>query len=179
MIGCRGTFSIEAAANEFVKIKWSFTGLYAKPTGQDFSAASFSQVIPPRFTGASFAIDSYNAAVANLKTGINNTIAKRTDASHAIGVREYIITNRNVTGDIDIEAAEIATKDFYAMWEGNNRVLLNATVGQTAGNKCVISAPAVIISDIKYGDREGILTKQVSLVFTPDTGNDEIKFSFQ
>ena len=57
------------------------------------------------------------------------------------------------------------------------RVAMTATLGATAGNICTITGPKVALSDIKYGDRNGLLTTTLPLVFTPNAGNDELKLA--
>ncbi len=178
MLGCRGTFSLDVKAGEYGKVKWTFTGLYAKPTDQAIVTGTYNPTVPPRFLSAAFAIDAYAAIIATLSINCGNIIAKKTDANQATGIREYFIKGREVTGSIDPEAVFIATKDFYTMWEQSSRVTFTATLGQVAGNKCIITGPKVSLGDMKYGDREGILTLQQTLNFTPNAGNDEVKFSF-
>ncbi|MDA8104658.1 MAG: hypothetical protein M0Z71_04695 [Nitrospiraceae bacterium] len=179
LLGCRGTFSMDLKSGEYGKGKWSFTGLYAKPTDQALVTGTYNQTIPPRFLSANFSIDAYAAIIENMSIDCGNLIVKRTDANHATGIREYFIKDRQMTGSIDPEATLIGTKDFYSMWDQSSRVAFAATVGQVAGNKCIITGPKVSLGELDYGDREGTLTLPQKLNFTPNAGNDEIKFSFQ
>ncbi|MCL4492335.1 MAG: hypothetical protein M1510_10645 [Nitrospirae bacterium] len=179
LLGCRGTFSMDLKSGEYGKVKWSFTGLYAKPTDQALVIGTYNQTIPPRFLSANFSIDAYAAIIENMSIDCGNLIVKRTDANHATGIREYFIKDRQMTGSIDPEATLIGTKDFYSMWDQSSRVAFAATVGQVAGNKCILTGPKVSLGEMNYGDREGTLTLPQKLNFTPDIANDEIKFSFQ
>lgn len=69
-------------------------------------------------------------------------------------------------------------KDFWTMWSGSSRVALTAALSGGAGNICTITAPKVQLDEVKYGDREGILTYAVPLIFTPNAGNDELVLTF-
>jgi hypothetical protein len=178
LLGARGTFSVEMKAGDYAKIKWEFTGLYAGPADDSIPTGTFNSTKPPRFVSASFAIDSYAAVIENLKVDVNNEIAKRVSANHATGISEYLIRERAVSGECDPEAVTLATKDFWTMWSSSTPVALTATVGTASKNKCVISAPAVVPDIPKYGDREGILTYALPLIFTPSSGDDEIQFLF-
>lgn len=179
LLGCRGTFGFELKAGEYGAVPFELTGIYAGPADDTAPSGTYNQTVPPKFLSANFTIDSYSGVIESLKAEMNNEIAKRVSANAATGILEYMIRQRKVSGECDPEAVTLATKDFWQMWEDSSAVALSATVGATAGNKCVITAPKVVLDVPKYGDREGILTYSLPLVFTPDTGDDEIKFSFQ
>ena len=178
LLGARGTFSFEANAGEYGKVKWSFTGLYAGPTDTALATGTYNSTLPPRFVSASFALDSYAFVISNLKIDAGNTVVERKDANNATGISAYFIRERKVTGEIDPEAVTVATKDIYTMWSASSRVAMTATLGATAGNICTITGPKVALSDIKYGERNGLLTTTLPLVFTPNAGNDELKIAF-
>ena len=179
-VGCRGTFGLDTKANEYALIKWEFTGLYAGPVhSASIPTPTFTSVLPPVFKSAGFAIDGYAAIIESLKFNMNNSIVKRTDANAATGILSWNISERTVTAEIDPEVAAIGTKDFWAMWANSSTVAMTATIGQSVGNRCVITCPAVQPDDIKYSDREKILTYQYPLLVKPtDAGNDEIEFKF-
>lgn len=179
-VGCRGTFSLDTKVNEYAKIKWEFTGIYAGPVDAGtLPTPTFSAVVPPVFKGAQFAIDGYAAVIESMKFDMKNSIAKRPDANAATGILSWNITDRAVSADIDPEVPELSSKDFWAMWQASETVPMTATIGQTAGNKCVITTPAVQIDDLKFADRENVLTYGLPLRVKPtDAGNDEIEFKF-
>lgn len=180
VVGCRGTFSLDTKVNEYAKLKWEFTGIYAGPVDAGaMPTPTFSAVVPPVFKGAQFAIDGFAAVIESLKFDMKNTIAKRSDANAATGILSWNITDRAVSAEIDPEVPALASKDFWAMWQASATVPMTATIGQTSGNKCVIGCPAVQIDDLKFGDRENILTYGLPLMIKPtDAGNDEIEFKF-
>ena len=176
--GCRGSFNVELKSGEYGKINWAFTGIYQGPADGTIPAGTYNATIPPRFISALFAIDSYAAIIESLKVDVANEIGRRPSANAATGILEYFIKERAVKGECDPEVVSLATKDFWAMWSGSSVVALTATVGSAAGNKCVISGPKVQLDMLKYGDREGIVTYAMPLIFTPNAGNDELKIFF-
>jgi len=178
-LGCRGTFKIAGKAGDYVRITWTFTGLYAGPADEALVSGTYNQAIPPRFLSASFAIDSYAAIIENLALDGGNVVSPRSDVSHATGIREYFISDRKFTGSIDPEDVLNSVKDFESLWAASSRVAFTGAVGTATGNKCLITGPKVAFSGLDDGDRAGQRIKQIPLVFTPNTGNDEIKFSFQ
>ncbi len=177
--GCRGTFKLAAKVGGYPAVTWTFTGIYAGPVDQALVTGTYNQTVPPNFVSAAFQLDGYAGVVESLNIDGGNTVTPRASANAATGILEYYISARAVAGDCDPEAPGLATKNFWDMWSNSNRVALTCDIGQTAGNKCVITAPKVALGDIQYGDRNGMATLALPLVFTPNAGNDEIKFSFQ
>jgi hypothetical protein len=178
VVGCRGTFKLEVKAGEYGKLNFEFTGIYAGAIDGSIPSQTVNQTLPPVFVSASLSIDSYAAVVENLSIDIGNEIGKRPDANAATGILEYFIKDRKASAEIDPEVVALATKDFHAMWENSSQVAFAATIGQTGGNKCVISAPKVVVDELKYGDRESQLIYAMPLILTPNAGDDEVQFKF-
>jgi len=180
LLGCRGTFSMSLKAGEYGKINWEFTGIYAGPVDQAISAGSYATAMPPVFKAANFSIDSYAAVIESLEITLGNEIAKRPSANAATGILEWFIAGRAPTGKIDPEVVALATKDFWNLWETSKQMALSATLGDAASNKCVITAPAVVLDGLGYEEREKLLIYGASFGLHPTaSGDDEIKFSFQ
>jgi hypothetical protein len=178
--GCRGSVSLsDAKVNQFAKLKFDFTGIFAGPTATTLATPTFNATVPPIFKGASFAIDSYAAIIDGLSIDVKNDVAKRVSVNAATGILEWFIKERMVSGKIAPEMVLPATKDFWTMWSGGSTYAMTATIGASAGNRCVITAPAVQLEKPKYGERESILTAEMGLVLTPTSaGNDEVIFTF-
>ncbi len=179
MLGCRGTFSLELKAGEYGKITWEFTGLYGGPVDSSIPTPTVNQTLPPRFLNANFSIDGYAAVIDSLSLDIQNEIAMRPDANSPTGVLEWMVVNREPKGQIDPEVVALSTKNFWQLWENSSQIALSATVGTSATNKCVITAPKVVLDTPSYEDRNNILIHGLPFTLHPDTGDDEIKFSFQ
>ncbi len=178
--GARGTFSIaDAKVNQYARIKFEFTGIYAGPAAAGLVTQVPNATVPPLFRGASFALDTYAAVIDGISIDVKNDIVKRVDVNSATGILEWFIKERTVTAKITPEMVLPATKDFWGMWAGGSAYAMTCTIGSVAGNRCVVTAPAAQIDKPKYGDRENILTAELPLVLTPTaTGNDEIVFLF-
>lgn len=178
--GARGSFSItEGTVNTFMKLKFEFTGIYGGPVAQALATPTFNTTVPPLFRGASFAFDTYAAVIDALTLEVKNDVVKRVDVNSATGILEWFIKERTVTAKISPEMVLPAAKDFWGMWSSGGAYTMTATVGSVAGNRCVITAPAVQVDKPKYGDRENIVTADLPLVLTPTaSGNDEINFLF-
>lgn len=176
--GCRGTFSLEAKVTEYGKLSWEFTGIYQGPTDAEIVTGTFNQTMPPVFRAAALTFHDYAAVIENLKIDAGNEITRRVDANAATGILEYFVGDRKVTGEIDPEVPALSDKNFWTLLTSGAKGLFTCTIGQSAGNRCVISGPKAQLDDLKYGEREKILTYAAPLVFVPDAGDDEITFKF-
>lgn len=179
IVGSRGTVSLTAETNKYAIQKYEFTGLYAGPVAASLVTPTFNATLPPIFRSAAFTLDSYAAVIEKFNIDLKNEIAKRTSANAATGILEYYIKDRAVSGTIDPEMVLPATKDFWGMWNSGAAFAMACTIGSTAGNRCVITAPAVQLDKPKYASRENILTLDMPLILAPtDAGNDEVTFLY-
>ena len=60
--------------------------------------------------------------------------------------------------------------DFWSLVTAGTLVALAAQVGSTAGSICAVSCPKVQIDDVKYGDRENLLTEHAHALFAAERG---------
>jgi len=77
-----------------------------------------------------------------------------------------------------IENFKVDLGNPWSLWEDSTRAAITITFGSVAGNKCVVSGPKVMFDSVKYADRESLLIYSTPLIFTPDTGNDEVQLLF-
>ncbi len=179
IVGCVGSFKINAEAGKLGSIEWTFFGLYAKPTDAVIPAgAVFNAEVPPPFINANFSISGYAAIIANLEIDVANKVSKRVSANAAQGVVGFLITDRESKGSIDPEAVDIATHDFWGEFEGGTQVALAATIGAVAGARIDFTAPKVQYEDISWQDREDTRTYGLPMNFAQNAGDDELKIKF-
>jgi hypothetical protein len=177
-VGCRGTCSLEGKAGEYGYLSWEFTGIFAGPTDDSNPTPTWDAVVPPRLIAASFAYDTYAAVIESLKIAMGNEITRRPSANAATGILQYMIKDRKPTANIDPEVVTLATKSFWTLMTASTESALTCTWGSADGNKVIVAAPKCMLDDLKYGERENILTHDIPLILTPNTGNDELQFSF-
>jgi hypothetical protein len=125
---------------------------------------------------SAFTLQSYaNAVLSSITIDAGNQVEYRSFVG--TGGESILITNREVTGQITIESATQAEKDYWANVRDAVTGNFTITHGTTAGNRVVISAPAVQVTEPQYGDVQGISTTQFNARLTPSAtaGNDEIR----
>lgn len=181
VVGCRGTWSLEAKAGEYPKIKWEFTGLYADPTDNAIPTNTvYSATVPPVIKAASFALGTFDteAVIENFKLAYGNEIAKRPSVNAATGFLAHFIKERKVTAQVDPEAVALSTWNPLAAMQANTSYAMSIAFGASAGNILTLAAPKVVIDGAKYAERENILTWDGSLLVCPNAGEDDCTLTF-
>lgn len=181
VLGARGTFSIDMSAKQIPTIKFKMTGLMGTVTD--------TALVTPTFTGfgtplvvnntnsTGFALHGFSGVMSALSVDLGVDVNHRS----LVGASEYIqITNRDVTGQITIEAPTIASKDFFTIAKTAASGALTLTHGTVAGNKCKIDGVKVQISQPQYTDMDGVQMLQMAMNFRPNAagGNDELTLTY-
>jgi len=187
LMGCVGTFKIVAKANDPAKFEFEFTGLYAgtHPSTVAFPSPTYEAptLVPPIFRSAAFnlwGIGETNAIIENFSVDIGNEIKRRADANVASGIRRYFIGNRIIKGECDPEVIALGTYNPWTLWDATTAGVITATIGNTAGNRVVVSMPNVVKDIPAYGDRESVAIYTIPFTAHPTltAGNNEIKLRF-
>lgn len=188
-LGCVcNSVKLSAKATEIAKFDFELTGMFGG-NASFASAVTFPSptygdaATPPVFRSGSFSfggLTSANAIVESLEITRSNTVAKRPDVNAAYGVRRYSFTGREVTGSFDPEIVSLGTWNPWNVYESAATGALSATIGSTAGNRCVISMPRCQIESPKLGAREGIQTYSIGFKAKASlsAGNDEVQIKF-
>lgn len=180
IVGCRGNARFDFSAGTIPKISFTFLGIYAKPTAASLTPnyTAFQAPVPVTDTNTgTLTIDSYAFAVESFSFDMGNQVAYR----NVVNDEKVVVSNRNTRGSISFEAELLATKDVFALVESHSTVTtavlnLDHNVGgspENAGNIIQVDAPAVQLSNLRYGESDGIWMFNADIVFTPSSGNDE------
>jgi len=180
--GCRGTWSLNAKRGQFPTLQFNLTGLYNKPEAASpvtISALTQANEVPvnKQNTGI-FSVHGFSAVGESLSLDIGNEVVHR----NLIGAEKVNITDRQSAGQLNIEAPNIGTKDYFAAVESHQGETLGALAfehGTTPGNIVAIAAPKVQLSTISPQDSDGIVHYQMGARFLPDTGDDEFTLTFK
>lgn len=188
-LGCLGSsLKLATKTNEIAKLDFEFTGMFdgnaSLASAVAFPTPTFGDAaVPPIFRSSSFSfggLSAANAIIDALEITHTNTVVKRSDANATYGVKRYSFTAREISGSFDPEVVGLGTWNPWSVYETPTLGALSATIGNTAGNRCKISAPNCQIEAPKLGARDGIQT--YSIAFKPrvtlTSGNDEIRFRF-
>ena len=181
LTGCRGTVTLNAQRGQFPTLQFTMTGMYHKPTAASpvtTSAITQADEIPVnKQNTTTFSIHGHAGCGESLSVDMGNEIVHR----NLIGCEKVYLTNRSVSGQFNIEAPNIGTKDYFAAVEshqGHTTGPVEFVHGLTAGNIVAINAPAVQLSTIGSQDSDGIIHYQMDSRWLPKDGDDEISIVF-
>jgi len=184
--GAMGTFVLRATAGQPVMLDFTFRGAWTTPSAVAAIAPTYPTTAPLRMVSAGFtmtgSVGAWAPLINELTIDLGNELTPREDVNSAGGVHSFCIGGRRITGTIDPESVLPATAAIFAdcesRYQHSNVVLLDLG---GAGNGMKIEAPALQITTINTGDRDGkqIDTIDFQLNRLASAGDDEIEFTCQ
>ena len=180
--GARGTVTLNAQRGQFPTLQFQMTGLYHRPeTASAVTTSALTQAdeIPVNKQNTPiFTVHGHAGCGESLSLDLGNEVVHR----NLIGCENVRIANREATGQVDIEAPDLATKDYFAAVESHEAVTTDAMAfehGTVAGNIITVAAPRVQLSSISSQDSDGLVHYQMGARFLPDAGDDELTLTFK
>jgi len=179
--GARGTFTITANVGEIPTIDFTMTGIYVAPDDSAQPTVTYADQATPLIfkkgntTGLNV-MGLTTAKLANYSLDVGNEIVYRELVG---GTSEVLLTNRNVSGSLTIEAVALATKDYFATALADSLGIIEFTHGTTGGNIVKVDTAKADIADVSYGDLDGIAMLEIPFTAVPSTaGNDELEIVY-
>lgn len=175
LLGARGSWTLQGAPNAICRFVFTFTGLLGTITDAAAPAVTLTgwkNPVPVNKLNTTVNLHGYTGACESFSFDTGIQIAPRL----LINSESIEISDRKVTGQAVVEAAPLATIDWF------NRAL-NATDGTlavqhgiVAGNIVQFNAPVVQVGRPSYGATNGIRNFSVPLMLKPSAaGNDELQ----
>lgn len=176
MTGARGTWSLTGNAGERAMLQFTFTGHVSGPTDVSLpSSPAFDDVEPPIFKGTSLTVGGDTLEIASLSLDAGVQVVTPADVTTDDGFGEIVITGRDVNGSIDPKAVLVATKDLIGNWRnGTDEAINTGVIGSTSGNQFKLEMPKCRYREASQGDRDGLVTHQMTFGAHEDTGDDEL-----
>jgi hypothetical protein len=178
LTGALGTFTIDATAGQYGKIKWEYTGQYNAVTDTPLVSPIFERTLPAQIELARLNIEGYSAVVNALTFTQGNTIVPRPDMNSSDGYQGVRLTARKPEYGIDPEASLVATHDFWGRMAAARRMPFQWRAGTTTGNTVWSLSPNTQYSKMTYKDRTGIRVFDAGLKVARSNGDDEQFFVF-
>lgn len=177
--GCVGNMTFSQDTNDFHVLTFSMIGHFVSETDQTLVTPTYADAAPIAAVNGTFTYDSYAAIINNLSFDIGNSIAQAVDYNATDGFGEIRITNRAVTGSFDPEDVTIATYDYWSTLTGStSAAITTAALGPAAGNKIALSFPAVTLTNVTAGDRDGISVRNLEFAALELSGDDQVTMTF-
>ncbi len=123
------------------------------------NAPIVQQAKPPANLGTGFKFHDGTASYApcynTLEIGMNNTVALRECTTEDDGWDVATIGGRTPGGSINVDEVLNTTFDYVAAYEAGTTLDTVFSIGSTVGNVMEFRAPALQISNLSEGDRDG------------------------
>lgn len=166
--GAMGTFTMPFVVGEPLMGEFDFRGKYSSVSDQTLLTPTYLTTDPPRVASATITYDSDQLYFKTGTLTVENSLKLRDDDSDVTGFEKCLITQQTITIELDAEADLVANRDDYANLLANNVGTFTMTVG-TSGNQLVFTVPNCQITGLGDGDRDGILTHNLTLLHTGST----------
>jgi hypothetical protein len=172
-LGWRSNLQLKMSAGQIPKFSLSGKGLFAAPVAGAMPAltlSAFQKPVPVSDAATpTVQLDGYDCVMSEFELDLGNDVQGR----FLVGQEQIVITDRKVTGKINIEAPDLATKDFFAL-AGGAGVPFLLTHGTVAGKIIEIAGASVQIGRPEYVEVQKITHLQIPLTFLPVDGDDEL-----
>jgi len=175
----RGNAVLSLSANKLPSIKFSIVGLFNPvvdivPGVPDYSNFQLPVEVNSTNTTAISLHGFSTGVLASLEIDLGTQVKYRDFPG---GTKEIRVQDRQSTGSISLEATDMATRDWFTTIQDSTLGPLSITHGP-AGNRVILAAPSVQLTEPKYGDSDGITTIDMNLTLLPVAGNDEWSMMF-
>jgi hypothetical protein len=167
----RGNVRFAMNIGEPSRMEFEFMGVPDTASSDVVDAAlltgiAYPDVVPlPFIQIAATLFSATPECYTNLEIDLGNTLAARQCSEAETGHSSVRITDRNVTGTINPEAALVATADIFGRLFAGTTGNLLATIGSASGNIVEFEATRVQITNVADDDRDGIAVDTLDLRF--------------
>ena len=177
--GCVGNVAWSQDTGDFHNLTFTMAGHFVSETDQTLVSPTYPDAQPFPAINGTFTFDSYNAIIGNLSFDMGNAVAQAVDYNGADGFGTIRITDRNVTGSFDPEDVLIATYDFWTELTGTTTAAMStAAIGSGSGNQVALTFPAIKLTNVTGGDRDGISIRNIEFTAVESSGDDQVTITF-
>lgn len=185
LLMAQGNVKLSAKSGEAPKLMFEFIGVDGIPTAAaNATAVLTAWKVPPTITkanvtdillGCTYAAGVLTGGTSFNSTGLTLDWGNATAFIPMLTVEQTVLTDRNLKGtvELDLTAAQEVTQ--LANVKANVFTGLGFVIGNTAGNKIMIYAPAAQLINPKKVDNSGMRLIGFDIGLNPVAGNDEVK----
>lgn len=181
MLGSYVDWTIDMAAGGYAMMNCSIKGLYSAPTDTTAGAVTTESDVPVPIESLSLAFGAVTGQVVrNLSISANNEIVERADVNSADGFKGIRLVGRKPTIKFKMEKPLVATWSPYNVMDIGTQYNTTFTIGSTAGQKILVTAPKFTLTSVRESDDAGIVCLDIegTCARSGSSGNDELTFKF-
>lgn len=182
LAGAMGNFVITCPTGKGAYITFTFTGKYYEDeTDVTLLAPTYPTASVLRFADGSVSWNSVALCTSSVAIDAGNSVVMRECAttSDRTGYKSALVSNRAPVITADPEAVLVATQDRDAQWTGMTTAAWALVLNGTGTSDVTIDAPAAQIENKQHGNRNDIITDDLTWLATEDTTVDgELTITF-
>jgi hypothetical protein len=178
-LGSRGKWALNFTQNELPTIQWNMMALVKLADISASAAPSLTTsawkkpVTPNKVNTALVTIGGYSVKARSLTVDSGLDVQFR----GLMGDESIQIGDREVTGELRIESANVTAHNFFSDADNRTESALSLVHGTAAGNIVKLDAPKVEVGAPQYVNDNKFVGMVLPLTFKPSSGNDEIKIT--
>lgn len=159
LTGCMGTVNFDIKAGMIPTAKFTFTGHVESRSDIALDTGTFNQTIPPAAISVICDIGAYEPVLTSLTLDIGTKVEMPANIGAVDGYAPLMISERDVKGTLDVEADILTNINFFTDLSTDTKTnFTSGAIGATAGNIVTLNCPQFVVTGIKPGKTEGILT---------------------
>jgi hypothetical protein len=173
LLGSRGDAEITIEAQKRPLVKYTYTSLWQAPAAVGLQVPTLTGFTKPLIASKANTIvtlGAWSATMAKATIRLGNTVTSR----FLIGDEEVLITDRKVTGELVLDATDLATFNPFITARDGVLTDLHIVHGAAAGKIIDISLPTLELQAPTLGQADGILQWTIPFNALPTDGDDEL-----
>lgn len=174
ILGARGRLTIPSLkALDLGHFHFELTGLHGTVTDQSMPSVDLDAFVTPDPIGEALTTLSLHGATLPVES-LSVDWGQQIEPRFLINYQGIEHVDREATGSIVIEAASMATKNWFTIAKAGTTGALALQHGTTAGHIVKLDAAVTQIGRPTQGESQKIANYTLPLIFKPTDGNDEL-----
>lgn len=175
MVGCVANLKMDLAAGDIMYLDVELQGLVPTSdiiTDVSIPTPSYSAVAPNYYKSANFKFGSItDLVISKLSIDFGNEIAERPDPNSTYGINRFFVKSRSPKVSFDPEKEALSKLNPWTLHTAQTETTIETKINKDiAGSEIDITVNGVTLDVPKYGERDNVITYELSGVSRVKTG---------
>lgn len=160
LTGCYGTVNFSIKSGSIVTAKFTFVGHIESRVAGALGTPTFNATVPVAAMNlAGFVLGAYSPVAQQFTLDVGAKVETPANLGAADGYGPLMISERESKGTIELESDLLSSINFFTDISAGTQVnFTTGAIGATAGNKVTFDIPQMVVTGIKPGNMNGIIT---------------------
>ncbi|NBR67875.1 MAG: hypothetical protein EBT79_11515 [Actinobacteria bacterium] len=176
--GCMGNVTFTGSVGSVLMANFTFQGVLEAVADATMQNVTHESGVPPIFQGIAYSFQgsTTDMALTTFSFDTGNVLAERESVNASTGCLHYVITDRRPTGTIDPDLGLEAdnANDLHDLFVNNTEIAQTFDLTNVA----VFTFPKTHITALTHGNRNGILTANLTFEVIHTTTDSEASILF-